>query len=697
MPSAEAPRSKPRRSALDKFRSPRRHGFFRMAACSPPVTPGDPQANVAATLDFARRAHAAGADAALFPELGLSAYAIDDLLRQSALLEAVEEAIGALTEASAKLAPALFVGAPIRVGPRLFNCGIAIHQGRILGAAPKAFIPNYREFYEARQFTASDPRWNGDIALCGQNVPFGDNLLFAFEDNADATLHMEICEDLWVPTPPSAEAALAGATVLLNLSASNALIGKSSRRHALCRDHSERCLAAYAYAAAGRGESTTDLSWDGQAMIYESGALLAENPLFAETPQLLLADIDVERLALERAGQNSFNAAALRAPRKDWRRIGFARPSGAKPAKGLHRPLSRFPYVPSDASRLDELCYEAFNIQVAGLRQRLETTGLKRIVIGVSGGLDSTHALLVACRAYDLMGLPRRNILAYSLPGFATSDRTRANARELMETLGVAAREIDIRPASRQMLEDIGHPAARGEPVYDVSFENVQAGARTSLLFRLANQEGAMVLGTGDLSELALGWCTYGVGDHMSHYNVNCSAPKTLIQHLIRWCAATGAAGDGAREVLLSILETEISPELVPGEAEDEPAQRTEEIIGPYALHDFFLYHTIRYGLRPSKIAFLAEAAWSDAERGDWPPNMKADDQRAYDLPEIKRWLREFLRRFFQTSQFKRSAIPNGPKLATGGALSPRGDWRAPSDGSAAVWLRELDENVPDA
>ncbi|MEM9725590.1 MAG: NAD(+) synthase, partial [Pseudomonadota bacterium] len=590
-------------SALERFRSARAHGFLRVSACAPRVTLADPDANAAEILRFATQAHGAGVDVALFPELSVSGYALDDLHRQSALLAAVERALETLRHGSETLAPLLLVGAPLRRGGELYNCAVALQAGRILGVVPKSYLPNYREFYEARQFTPGAPERNGEILLHGGpdpiTAPFGVDLLFGHGDHPDAVLHVEICEDLWAPTPPHTRAALHGATVLLNLSASNALIGKSEHRHVLVGASSSRALAAYVYAAAGAGESTTDLAWDGQAMIYEAGSLLAEAPRFAETPELLVSDIDVERLALERLGTNSFGEAARRDAGPPFRRISFARPEGAPEAPGLRRAVSRYPYVPSDADRLDALCYEAFNIQVEGLRQRLEASGIRRAVIGVSGGLDSTHALLVACRAFDRLGLPRRDILGYSLPGFATSARTRANAKQLMEALGVAADEIDIRPASAQMLRDIGHPAADGTAQYDIAYENAQAGARTSLLFRLANHHGGLVLGTGDLSEAALGWCTYGVGDHMSHYNVNCSAPKTLIQHLIRWCAATGAAGDGARAVLLDILDTEISPELIPGHVdsardggnagEAEPAQRTEDIIGPYALHDFFL------------------------------------------------------------------------------------------------------------
>jgi NAD+ synthase (glutamine-hydrolysing) len=681
---------------VSAFHNIHTHGFVRAAAGAPRVRVADPASNAAETLALARRAHEAGAGIALFPELGLSAYAIDDLLQQSALLEAVEQAVAAILEASLELRPVLFVGAPVRVGGRLYNCALAIHRGRILAAFPKTYLPSYREFYEKRHFATGGGTAPPTLRLAGQEVPFGTDILLRAEDLPDLVIHAEVCEDVWAPMPPSVAAALAGANVLVNLSASNVTVGKSAYRHALCQVHSARCIAAYLYSAAGEGESTTDLAWDGQAMIYENGVLLAEAERFAATPPLILADLDLERLQQERLRQTSFgDAADLNPPKRPFREVAFTLAPEREADLGLLRPLARFPFVPDDDARLNELCYEAYNIQSAGLRQRLEATGIKRIVIGVSGGLDSTQALLVAAHAFDRLGRPRSDILAYTLPAFATSDRTKSQAWKLMRALGVTAAEIDMTPASLQMMRDIGHPFAEGKPVHDITFENVQAGARTSALFRLANLHDAIVLGTGDLSELALGWATYGVGDHMSHYNVNGSVPKTLIQHLIRWVAESGAFGAEVKPVLLDILATEISPELVPGTDKDAPAQRTEDFVGPYALQDFTLFHVTRFGFRPSKTAFLAWHAWRDAAAGAWPPHTPAEKRVAYDLPTIARWMRVFVRRFFATSQFKRSALPNGPKVSSGGSLSPRGDWRAPSDSSAAAWLADL-ARIPD-
>ncbi|MCU4181635.1 NAD(+) synthase [Bosea sp. BH3] len=677
------------------FRNIHAHGLVRLACAAPRLKVADPAFNVAETLALLRRADEGGASLALFPELGISAYAIDDLLQQNALLDAVQEALSRLVVESRTLRCVAVVGAPLRVEGRLFNCAVAIHRGRILAAVPKTYLPNYREFYERRQFASGERAGALYIDLCGQEVPFGTDILLAASDISDLVVHMEICEDVWTPIPPSSYAALAGATVLLNLSASNVTIGKSDWRHSLCKAHSGRCIAAYAYSAAGTGESTTDLAWDGQAMIYENGILLAEAERFAAEPQLILADIDLERLAMDRIRQNTFgDSADIHRDKLGFRRVEFALEPELQVDLGLKREVERFPFVPSDDARLNELCFEAYNIQSHGLRKRLESTRLDKVVIGVSGGLDSTQALIVAAHTFDALGLPRENILAYTLPAFATSKDTKDNAWRLMRALGVSAEEIDMTPACRQMLIDIGHPFARGEPVYDITFENVQAGARTSVLFRLANRHNALVMGTGDLSELALGWCTYGVGDHMSHYNVNGSVPKTLIQHLIRWVAQSGRFGTEASDVMLDILATEISPELVPGEG-DKPAQKTEDFVGPYALQDFNLYYTTRYGFRPSKIAFLSEHAWRNAAAGDWPPHIEDAKRVAYDLPVIKRWLGVFIRRFFETSQFKRSALPNGPKVSSGGSLSPRGDWRAPSDASAAPWLKDW-ERIPD-
>jgi NAD+ synthase (glutamine-hydrolysing) len=671
------------------FYSLHTHGFIRAAVATPLVRVADPAFNVARTMEMARDAHARGASLVLFPELGLSAYAVDDLLLQESLLDAVETALSALLAASRDLHPLIVVGAPLRHQGRLYNCAVVILRGRILAVTPKTYLPNYREFYERRHFASGAFVAGEEIAVAGEIAPFGSDVLLEAADFPGFVAHMEVCEDVWVPIPPSSRAALAGATVLLNLSASNAIVGKSDYRQTLCAAHSARCLAAYLYSASGQGESTTDLAWDGEAMIHEAGDLLAKAPRFSNDPQLIIADVDLGRLIAERARQGTFgDCADVEAGATVYRRVAFDLASPRDVDLGLLRNVPRFPFVPDDEARLAELCFEAFNIQAHGLEQRLRASGMKKVVIGVSGGLDSTQALLVAVTAMERLGLPRENILAYTLPAFATTDHTRGNAWRLMRALGVGAQEIDVSASCRQMLADIGHPAARGEAVYDVTYENVQAGARTALLFRLANLHDAIVIGTGDLSELALGWCTYGVGDQMAHYNVNASVPKTLIQHLIRWCARDARFGPETVAVLVDILATDISPELVPGET----TQRTEDFVGPYALQDFNLYYTTRYGFSPAKTAFLAYHAWRDAQRGEWPSVIAESDRRAYDLAEIKKWLGVFLRRFFATSQFKRSAMPNGPKVSSGGSLSPRGDWRAPSDSSPAAWLSALDE-----
>jgi NAD+ synthase (glutamine-hydrolysing) len=570
-----------------------------------------------------------------------------------------------------------------------------VHAGRVLGVTPKTYLPNYREFYERRQFTPGTHARSREVMLFDARVPFGNDIIYDLPSLLECSIHVEICEDVWVPVPPSAYAALDGATVLLNLSASNVTIGKSEYRRLLCASHSGRCIAAYAYAAAGSGESTTDLAWDGHGMVYENGQLLAETERFAAGEQMVVADVDLTRLAQERMRATSFNDAARESRgRGACRRVSVAFEVPRNEVR-LARHVERFPYVPSGSAARDERCAEAYHIQIQGLATRLANAGLEKAVIGVSGGLDSAHALIVTARAMDHLGLPRKNVLGFSMPGFATSAHTRANALALMEALGVTAGEIDIRPSSMQMLTDIGHPFARGQAMYDVTFENVQAGERTSHLFRIANQHNGVVVGTGDLSELALGWCTYGVGDQMSHYSVNASVPKTLIQHLVRWVVQTRQFDDRTGSVLQSILDTRISPELVPGEAPDAPAQASEATVGPYELQDFFLYYISRFGYSPSRVAFLAEYAWSDPSAGAWPEGVSDGDRRAYDLAAIKRWLAVFLRRFFETSQFKRSALPNAPKVGSGGSLSPRGDWRAPSDAHADAWLRELEREVP--
>jgi NAD+ synthase (glutamine-hydrolysing) len=666
-----------------------RHGFVRAAMAVPVLALAHPAANAQAAIEELARADAAGAALLLLPELGLTGYSTEDLLLQSAMLDAAEAAIGGIVEASRAHRPLLLLGAPLRHGHSLFNCAVAIQRGRILGVVPKSYLPNYREFYEKRQIAPAAATPAASIRLAGQDAPFGTDLLFAAEDLPDFVAHVEICEDLWAPMPPSTAGALAGATVLCNMSGSPITVGKAEDRRVLCDAQSRRCIAAYLYCAAGAGESTTDLAWDGQLTAFEYGAPLGESARFADTAQRLFVDIDVERLVAERRRVGTFRDAAMAHP-ATFRRIHFRFDAPAAPLP-LARAIPRFPYVPDAPERLDQDCYETWNIQVTGLLTRLASTGLQKLVIGVSGGLDSTQALIVAARTMDRLGLPRSNIIAVTMPGFATSDGTKSAAWALMRGLGVDAREVDIRPLCTQLLHDLGHP---GPPQYDITFENVQAGIRTDYLFRLANHSGGLVVGTGDLSELALGWCTYGVGDHMSHYNVNASLPKTLIQHMIRWAIATAQYGPDVCATLETILATEISPELVPPDASGA-VQSTQARIGPYELQDFHLYHILRWGFRPSKVAFLALSAWGDVARGAWPRGIEGEARHQYDLPAIKHWLRLFLRRFFETSQFKRSAVPNGPKISSGGSLSPRGDWRAPSDSRPDAWLEELERNTP--
>ncbi len=687
------------------FHSAYDQGFARVAACTTQVHLADPAANVTGIIATARELDSRGVAVAVFPELCLTGYNIDDLLLQDVVLEATLTAIEKLRAASADLLPMIIVGAPLRQGNRLYNCAVVIHRGRILGVVPKSYLPNYREFYEKRHFAAAADRTEDCDSLTAledwsdpenpTEVPFGTDLLFRALDIPGLVVHVEICEDLWVPIPPSAKAALAGATVDVNLSGSPITVGRSRERHLLCRTASAKQLQAYVYAAAGPGESSTDLSWDGQTMIYECGQLLARTPRFDPEPGYCLADVDLDVIRQERMRQGSFDDNAQATSRSEVFGHRFVNFTLDPPHTdiGLERAISRFPFVPNDAALLEQDCYEAYNIQVYGLRRRLEAIGGSKVVIGVSGGLDSTHALLVAAKAMDQAGRPRSDILAFTMPGFATSDHTRNNALALCEALGVPCEILDIRPAATQMLKAMGHPAGDGEPVYDVTFENVQAGLRYDFLFRIANQRGGIVLGTGDLSELALGWCTFGVGDQMSHYNVNPGVPKTLIQHLIRWCISSDQFDAATDEVLESVLGTEISPELVPSRP-GEQIQSTQARIGPYELQDFTLFHLLRHGLRPSRIVFMSHHAWADAAAGEWPPGFRAEDRNQYSLSDIKEWTRLFLRRFV-ANQFKRSTLPNGPKVVAGGSLSPRGDWRMPSDAVADAWLADL-ETVPE-
>ena len=685
-----------------EFRSAYDQGFARVAAVTLPVTLADPAANAAAVIARARRLGEEGVCLAVFPELGLTGYSIDDLLLSDVLLRETLAAIETIRAASAGFLPAIVVGAPLRVGGRLFNCAVVIAGGAVRGAAPKSYPPAYREFYEKRHFACGGDAGERDIDVNGARVPFGTDLLFEVDDVPGLVFHAEVCEDMWVPVPPSSLAALAGATVLVNLSGSPVTVGRAEDRELLVRASSSRGLAAYVFAAAGQGESSTDLAWDGQTLVYENGELLGSTERFGEGARAAVVDVDIEGLLAERVRQGSFedNRRALLRPGAGFRTVRIGRGDLTVPRTdiGLRRAVDRFPFVPDDPARLAQDCYEAYNIQVAALVQRLRAIGEPRIVIGVSGGLDSTHALIVAARAVDRLGLGREHIHAITMPGFATSAGTRSNALALARALGCRVEELDIRPLAEQMLAAMDHPYGRGErgrEVYDVTFENVQAGLRTDLLFRIAGRRGGIVLGTGDLSELALGWCTFGVGDQMAHYGVNAGIPKTLIQHLIRWVVAERLFPDDVGDVLLDILGTEISPELVPAH-EGEPIQSTQARIGPYALQDFTLWHVLRRGSRPSRIAFLAERAWSDPSAGAWPPGLPEEERVAYDLAAIRKWELVFFRRFF-SNQFKRSTLPNGPKVVAGGSLSPRGDWRMPSDASGAAWIAELERNVPGA
>ncbi len=664
---------------MEDFFNIHTHNFVRVSVAVPKVLVGDPYKNAESIMELYQEADSKGASIVLFPELSISSYSLEDLHQQDALLDASLRALKKIVKLSEKLNTVAIVGLPLKFNGLLFNTAVVLARGKIIGIVPKSYLPNYREFYEKRQFASSCHAWFREVELLGSTVPFGSDLIFRERNTKGLSIFVEICEDLWVPIPPSSYAAMAGATIICNLSASNITIGKEDYRRLLVSSQSAKTITAYLLSAAGFGESTTDLAWDGHAIIAENGEILSQTKRFRFEPQITFADIDLDRLLQDRMRLTSYWDCAKKHKDKvsSFRWIEFE--LNERKTQELLRDVPRFPFVPQDPGKRDKRCFEVYNIQVHGLAKRLKATGLEKVVIGVSGGLDSTHALIVCARTMDLIGLPRKNILAYTMPGFATSRRTLSNAKALMENLGTTWGEIDIRPSCMQMLKDIGHPFSRGEPVYDTTFENVQAGMRTSYLFRIANQKGAIVVGTGDLSELALGWCTYGVGDHMSHYNVNASVPKTLIKYLIKWVVEKRFFKEEVNKTLIDILNTEISPELVPGENLDEPEQRTEEIIGPYELHDFFLYYILRFGYRPKKVAFMAYHAWKDK----------------YTLSEIKKWLGVFIHRFFKLSQFKRSTLPNGPKVGSGGSLSPRGDYRAPSDSEDTPWILDL-EGIPD-
>ncbi len=659
------------------------HGFARVAAVTLPVALADPMTNAARVVEAARRCSDDGVALAVFPESTLTGYSIDDLVFGHPLLARVRRALAEVVEASQELLPILAVGAPLELGDRLYNCAVFVHRGRILGVTPKLHLPSYREFYEERYFatlptlqSVTYVQWDGRLRQCASSdadaIPFG---AFHVEvaDVPGLRIAAEVCEDVWVPIPPSSVAALRGATVIANLSASPDNVGRTRTRSSLVEAQSLTTLTAYVYSAAGFGESSTDLSWDGEALICEAGVTLTSSEHFLPGTYFTSADVDLDLLVSARRHQNTFADNARTAGADEPPvvvQVQLRPPAGVD---GLHREIPRFPFLAGQHSRSDEPTREAFNIQVGALLRRMTSIGKPKLVIGVSGGLDSTLALLVAAKAMDEQGRPRSDILAYTMPGFGTTDVTRSNAEKLAAGLGVSFQELDIRPAATAMLQAMGHPFGSGEPVYDVTFENVQAGLRTDYLFRLANQHGGIVVGTGDLSELALGWCTFGVGDQMSHYGVNAGVPKTMVQEILRWVADASPFGADLSSTITSILDTEISPELVP--TSGEKPQSTQAAIGPYELQDFTLYNVLRAGYGPRKILFLQETAWA----------------HKYSRAELLGWLKLFFTRFF-ANQYKRSTLPNGPKVMAGGSLSPRGDWRMPSDALAAAWLEELAE-----
>ncbi len=641
-------------------------GFLRVAAACPPVAIADPERNAERIVGFVVKARERGAQVLVLPELGLTGYTCGDLFFSlTTLVGGAEKALERVLRQTKDTPMVLAVGLPVAQAGRLFNAAAVLQSGKVLGVVPKTYLPGYQEYYEERWFSSAAEALLTDVRILGATVPFGTDLLFALGDDPGVTLAVEVCEDLWAPVPPSSAHAVAGATVILNLSASNDVVAKADYRRDLVRQQSGRTLSAYAYANAGVHESTTDLVFDGHLLIAENATLLAEGERFRREGELIVADVDTERLRVERARQTSFSDGAG-AP-EAYRRVALQPIPSPLPGK-LARPLDPFPFVPSDPATLDERCREVFSIQTAGLARRLEHTGLKRPVLGLSGGLDSTLALLVATGTLDLLKRPRTDVLAVTMPGFGTSDRTLLSARRLAAAARVELREIDIRAACTRHIQDIGlDPEDRSS----VTYQNLQARERTQVLMDLANKEGGLVVGTGDLSELALGFCTFA-GDHMAMYNVNAGVPKTLVRKLVAW-VADHQSTPVERDVLREVLATPVSPELVPAAAGGTPGHRTEEIIGPYELHDFFLYCLLRLGAGPRKILFLAEQAFASR----------------YPAAELKRWLRVFVERFFD-NQFKRSVMPDGPKVGSV-SLSPRGDWRMPSDASKAAWLRELD------
>ena len=637
-------------------------GYIRVGTAVPTIQIANPQANVVEIIDLVELAAKDQVKVLVFPELCLTGYTCADLFHQRLLLDQAQEALQCLLEATQNIDMLIMVGIPVESDNQLFNCAVVLHQAKILGVVPKSFIPNYNEFYEKRWFSPAGGRIKETVMLCSQEIPFGERILFQ-EQSSPLCVGVEICEDLWMPVPPSSYHTLYGANLIVNLSASNELVGKAEYREALVRQQSARCLTGYLYVSAGPSESTTDLVFGGHALIAENGAILEEKRF--EESIVVIADIDIEKLSNERRKANSFmgNVAS-----EIYRTIPFAFQNAVSSIEpqGLKRQIDAYPFVPANKEYRDIRCREIFTIQLHGLAQRLQKTGIKKAMLGISGGLDSTLALLVCREAFTKLGYSYQAIRGITMPGFGTTGRTKGNAQDLMQELGINNREISITEASLLHFRDIGHDPS----VQDITYENVQARERTQILMDIANKEGGLVVGTGDLSELALGWCTYN-GDHMSHYAVNAGVPKTLVKYLVSWYADTTDNSEVSR-ILQDILDTPISPELLPPNSAGTIAQKTEDVIGSYDLHDFFLYYMMRWGFSPAKVYLLACKAFSG----------KFSEQ------EILGWLKIFYIRFF-TQQFKRSCLPDGPKVGSI-CLSPRGDWRMPSDASATIWLNEI-------
>jgi len=640
-------------------------GMVRVACISPKLLPGDVPGNLASILAALLEAADCGTTLAVLPELCLTGYTNADLFYQNALLDSARLGLDELARATGELGLAVVAGAPVAEQGRLYNCAAFLAQGSVLGLVPKSFLPTTNEYYEERWFTRGDVACFTTVEIGVRQTPFGADLLFEAQNFPGFVLGIEICEDLWAVCPPSGNMALAGATVIANPSASVEMLGKAGYRCELIRQQSARCLAAYAYAAAGPGESSTDVVYSGHSMIAENGVMLAEAERFRFDTTLIVADIDLQQLAGERLRNSSFSSAM---PGKNFRRVRFSLGPAAHAAVGdLRRPLSRTPFIPADPLQRAMSCREVFSIQTSALMRRLEHTGIRSAVIGISGGQDSTLALLATAQAFDRLGWPRRNIQCVTMPGYGTTTRTRSNAEKLATLMDTTLLAITIRPAMEQHFRDISFdPAELG-----VTFENAQARERTQILMDLANKSGALMVGTGDLSESALGWCTYG-GDHISHYHINMGIAKTLIRYIVEWCADELLSPQSA-EVVRDICATPITPELLPLDEKGGLVQETEDHVGPYLLHDFFIFHTLRHHFSPAKVFFLAQSAYA----------------QEYDQHTILKWLRVFYGRFF-SQQFKRSAVPDGPKIGSV-ALSPRGDWRMPSDASARLWLDEVD------